>query len=155
MRVTRPRIAVLTMVADNPHSDADTIVSTVRRDLGSVSIQGVYDVLHALTDAGLLRRIEPAGSAAAIIMTSVFAGFVFSHLTMVRPIGFGLAFGVLLDAFVVRMVIVPAAMHLLGKSAWWLPRWLDRLLPDVDVEGSKLAEEAPAGQASELAVQHH
>ncbi|WP_026534445.1 MMPL family transporter [Arthrobacter sp. H14] len=94
-------------------------------------------------------------TAAAIIMTSVFAGFVFSHLTMVRPIGFGLAFGVLLDAFVVRMVIVPAAMHLLGKSAWWLPRWLDRLLPDVDVEGSKLAEEAPAGQASELAVQHH
>ncbi|GAB3247125.1 Fur family transcriptional regulator [Arthrobacter pigmenti] len=64
MRVTRPRTAVLTMVSDNPHSDADTIVSTVRRDLGSVSIQGVYDVLHALTDAGLLRRIEPAGSPA-------------------------------------------------------------------------------------------
>ncbi|GAB3517594.1 MMPL family transporter [Arthrobacter monumenti] len=91
-------------------------------------------------------------TAAAIIMTSVFAGFIFSHLTMVRPIGFGLAFGVLLDAFVVRMVIVPAAMHLLGKSAWWLPRWLDRVLPDVDVEGSKLAEEAPAG-TPELARQ--
>ncbi len=57
---------------------------------------------------------------------------------MVRPIGFGLAFGVLLDAFVVRMTLVPAAMYLLGRKAWWLPRWLDRILPDVDVEGAKL-----------------
>jgi RND superfamily putative drug exporter len=67
-------------------------------------------------------------TAAAIIMVSVFAGFVFSHLTMVRPIGFGLAFGVLLDAFVVRMTLVPAAMYLLGRSLW-LPRWLDRICP--------------------------
>ncbi len=77
-------------------------------------------------------------TAAAIIMVSVFAGFVFSHLSMVRPIGFGLAFGVLLDAFVVRMTLVPATMYLLGKRAWWLPAWLDRILPDVDVEGAKL-----------------
>lgn len=76
--------------------------------------------------------------AAAIIMTSVFAGFIFSGLTMVRPLGFALAFGVLIDAFVVRMTIVPAVMHLLGKSAWWLPRWLDKILPDVDVEGAKV-----------------
>lgn len=79
-------------------------------------------------------------TAAAIIMVSVFAGFVFSHLTMVRPIGFGLAFGVLLDAFVVRMTLIPAAMHLLGRWAWWLPAWLDRILPDVDVEGARLVE---------------
>jgi RND superfamily putative drug exporter len=77
-------------------------------------------------------------SAAAIIMTSVFAGFIFSHLTMVRPLGFAMAFGVLVDAFVVRMTIIPAAMHLLGRSAWWLPSWLERILPDVDVEGAKL-----------------
>ncbi|KNC19389.1 RND transporter [Arthrobacter sp. RIT-PI-e] len=77
-------------------------------------------------------------TAAAIIMVSVFAGFVFSHLSMVRPIGFGLAFGVLLDAFVVRMTLVPATMYLLGERAWWLPAWLDRILPDVDVEGAKL-----------------
>ncbi len=76
--------------------------------------------------------------AAAIIMTSVFAGFIFSHLTMVRPLGFALAFGVLIDAFVVRMTIVPAVMHLLGRSAWWLPRWLDRIMPDMDVEGARL-----------------
>ncbi|MFI5086098.1 MAG: MMPL family transporter, partial [Actinomycetales bacterium] len=77
-------------------------------------------------------------AAAAIIMTSVFSGFIFSHLTMVRPLGFAMAFGVLVDAFVVRMTIIPAAMHLLGRSAWWLPRWLDRILPDVDVEGARL-----------------
>lgn len=64
LRVTRPRVAVLTMVADNPHSDTETIATAVRRELGSVSTQAVYDVLHALTNAGLVRRIEPAGSPA-------------------------------------------------------------------------------------------
>ncbi|MGM0928755.1 MAG: MMPL family transporter [Actinomycetota bacterium] len=80
-------------------------------------------------------------TAAAIIMVSVFAGFIFSHLTMVRPIGFALALGVLLDAFVVRMTLIPAAMHLFGKAAWWMPRWLDKILPDVDVEGAKLVQQ--------------
>jgi RND superfamily putative drug exporter len=77
-------------------------------------------------------------TAAAIIMVSVFAGFIWAELTMIRPIGFALAFGVLIDAFLVRMTIIPAAMHLLGRSAWWMPKWLDRILPDVDVEGAKL-----------------
>ncbi len=60
-------------------------------------------------------------TAAAIIMISVFGGFVFSHSAMIRPIGFALAFGVLVDAFVVRMLLVPALMHLVGDKAWWLP----------------------------------
>ncbi|WP_348789342.1 MMPL family transporter [Leifsonia sp. NPDC080035] len=76
--------------------------------------------------------------AAALIMISVFGGFVFSESTMIRSIGFGLAFGVLVDAFVVRMLLMPALMHLLGRSAWWLPRWLERILPNVDVEGAAL-----------------
>jgi len=76
--------------------------------------------------------------AAAIIMITVFGGFAFSHLSSVRPIGFGLAVGVLIDAFLVRLLLVPAFMTLLGDKAWWLPKWLDRILPDVDVEGSKL-----------------
>lgn len=76
--------------------------------------------------------------AAAIIMISVFGGFIFSHTMMIRPVGFGLAVGVLIDAFVVRLMLVPAALTLLGDRAWWLPKWIDRLLPDVDVEGSKL-----------------
>jgi RND superfamily putative drug exporter len=82
-------------------------------------------------------------TAAAIIMVSVFAGFIFSHLTMVRPLGFAMAFGVLVDAFVVRMTIIPAAMYLLGDKAWWMPKWLDRILPDVDVEGAKLRQPGP------------
>ncbi len=76
--------------------------------------------------------------AAAIIMVSVFGGFVFSHTTMIRPMGFGLAIGVLVDAFVIRLLLVPAVLTLLGDKAWWLPKWLDRILPDVDVEGAKL-----------------
>lgn len=89
-------------------------------------------------------------TAAAIIMVSVFAGFIFSHLTMVRPLGFAMAFGVLVDAFVVRMTIVPAVMYLLGEKAWWLPRWMSRILPDVDVEGAKLQRTTAAGGAKEL-----
>ncbi len=87
-------------------------------------------------------------TAAAIIMVSVFGGFVFSHLAMVRPLGFGLAIGVLFDAFVVRMVIVPALMHLFGDKAWWLPRWLDRLIPNVDVEGSALERHHPVAPSA-------
>ena len=82
-------------------------------------------------------------TAAAIIMVSVFGGFVFSHLGMVRPLGFGLAIGVLFDAFVVRMLLVPSAMHILGDKAWWLPRWLDRILPNVDIEGAALERSHP------------
>lgn len=79
-------------------------------------------------------------AAAAIIMVSVFGGFIYADDPYIRPIGFGLAIGVLFDAFLVRMLMVPALMHLLGKSAWYLPKWLDRILPNVDVEGAKLAE---------------
>ncbi|MGL3805642.1 MMPL family transporter [Paeniglutamicibacter sp. R2-26] len=82
-------------------------------------------------------------SAAAIIMISVFGGFVFSHSAMIRPIGFALAFGVLVDAFVVRMLLIPALMHLAGDKAWWLPKWLNRILPDIDVEGASLERRHP------------
>ncbi len=90
-----------------------------------------------------LRAGRSVVTAAAIIMISVFGGFVFSHSAMIRPIGFALAFGVLVDAFVVRMLLVPALMHLVGDKAWWLPRWLDRILPDVDVEGAALERSHP------------
>jgi Fe2+ or Zn2+ uptake regulation protein len=64
LRVTRPRVSVLTAVNAHPHADTDTILGVVREDLGDVSTQAVYDVLRALTTAGLVRRIEPAGSVA-------------------------------------------------------------------------------------------
>jgi RND superfamily putative drug exporter len=79
--------------------------------------------------------------AAAIIMISVFGGFIFSEMTMIKPIGFSLAFGVLLDAFVVRLLLIPSVMTLLGKTAWWLPNWLSKLIPNVDIEGEKLTQQ--------------
>ncbi|MFC7842817.1 MMPL family transporter [Streptomyces sp. NPDC057382] len=76
--------------------------------------------------------------AAALIMIAVFAGFIGESDSMIKMIGFGLASAVLFDAFVVRMAIVPAVLALLGDKAWWLPTWLDRILPGVDVEGEAL-----------------
>ncbi|MFJ4278400.1 MMPL family transporter [Streptomyces massasporeus] len=76
--------------------------------------------------------------AAALIMIAVFAGFIGESDSMIKMIGFGLASAVLFDAFVVRMAIVPAVLALLGDKAWWLPKWLDRMLPRVDVEGEAL-----------------
>ena len=75
--------------------------------------------------------------AAAIIMVSVFAGFIFNHDATIQAIGFALAVGILVDAFIVRMTIVPAVMTLLGKSAWWIPKWLDKRLPHVSIEGDE------------------
>ncbi|MDI3404068.1 MMPL family transporter [Streptomyces cavernicola] len=83
-------------------------------------------------------------TAAAVIMISVFAGFMGSSEQMVKTIGFGLAIAVLFDAFVVRMTLVPAVLALLGHRAWRLPRWLDRWVPHVDVEGESLQEHEPA-----------
>ncbi|HWT94635.1 MAG TPA: MMPL family transporter [Solirubrobacteraceae bacterium] len=77
-------------------------------------------------------------TAAALIMGAVFAGFVLEHDAIIKSVGFALAFGILVDAFVVRMTLIPAVMALLGERAWWLPRWLDRALPDVDLEGRGL-----------------
>jgi len=82
-------------------------------------------------------------TAAAIIMISVFAGFVLAPDPLIKSIGFALAAAILLDAFLVRMTIVPAAMALLGRRAWALPRWLDRLLPNIDVEGERLRDAVP------------
>jgi len=77
-------------------------------------------------------------SAAAVIMTAVFAAFMLQDEPIIKSMGFALAIAVVFDAFVVRMTLIPAVMYLLGEKAWWLPRWLDRLLPNVDVEGESL-----------------
>lgn len=93
--------------------------------------------------------------AAALIMISVFAGFALNADPMVSQFGFALAFGILIDAFVVRLTLVPAVMAIFGDRVWWLPRWLDRLLPDLDIDGDRLATHldrvAPPG-ASRQAV---
>lgn len=77
-------------------------------------------------------------TAAAIIMIAVFAGFSLSPDVFLKSIGFALALAVFFDAFLVRMIIIPTAMALLGQNAWWLPAWLDKLLPAIDIEGSHL-----------------
>ena len=91
-------------------------------------------------------------SAAALIMASVFAGFVLIHDPTIKAIGFGLTIGVLIDAFVVRMTLVPAILTLLGDRAWAFPRWLDRITPNVDIEGENLrvAAELPPAESKTL-----
>ncbi|WP_439813522.1 MMPL family transporter [Streptomyces sp. P9-2] len=74
-------------------------------------------------------------TCAALIMVSVFAAFVVSDNVVVKMLGLGLAVSVLVDATVVRLLLVPAVMTLLGRHAWWTPHWLDRLLPHIDAEG--------------------
>jgi RND superfamily putative drug exporter len=74
-------------------------------------------------------------TAAAVIMISVFGAFITNHETVIQSIGFGLAIGIMVDAFIVRMLLVPAIMTLVGKSAWWLPKWLDKRLPHISIEG--------------------
>ncbi|WP_402373356.1 MMPL family transporter [Isoptericola rhizosphaerae] len=100
-------------------------------------------------------------TAAAIIMFSVFVAFVPEGDMTLKAIALGLAVGVAVDAFVVRMVLVPAVLALLGDKAWWMPRWLDRALPTFDVEGEGLAKELrlapwpgahPDGRESAVAV---
>ncbi|MFG3207671.1 MMPL family transporter [Streptomyces sp. NPDC048192] len=78
-------------------------------------------------------------TAAALIMTSVFSSFVLDTNDFVKMMGFSLAAAVLFDAFVVRMALVPALFALLGRHAWWLPRRLEKLLPNMDVEGERLS----------------
>lgn len=94
--------------------------------------------------ASVVRGFEQSSRvvvAAAVIMASIFSGFIFGDEVMIRQIGFALAVGVAIDAFVVRMTFVPAVIAALGEKTWWLPRWLDRLLPNLDVEGDKLMSE--------------
>ncbi|GAA1146877.1 MMPL family transporter [Nesterenkonia lutea] len=81
--------------------------------------------------------------AAAVIMIAVFGGFAIAHEPLIKMVGLGLACAVLFDAFVVRLTLIPAILQLLGERAWWLPRWLDRILPHADVEGESLNEQRP------------
>ncbi|MCM3324663.1 MMPL family transporter [Cytobacillus kochii] len=80
-------------------------------------------------------------TAAGLIMVAVFAGFMLAPDPIIKSMGFALTFGILFDAFVVRMAIVPAVMTIMGKAAWYLPKWLDKILPNIDVEGTSIQTE--------------
>ncbi|PZE64251.1 MMPL family transporter [Curtobacterium sp. MCBD17_021] len=93
-------------------------------------------------------RSGPVLVAAASIMIVVFGGFATGEFAIGASIAFGLLVGVAADAFIVRMVLMPAALSLLGRSAWWIPKWLDKVLPDVDVEGHALDKHDDAAPAA-------
>ncbi len=94
--------------------------------------QGKESIVHGYNQASRVVL------AAAVIMVSVFAGFIFTHDIMIKQIGFALTIGIFIDAFLIRMTLVPAVMAIFGSKAWWLPKWIDRILPNLDVEGDKL-----------------
>ena len=85
-------------------------------------------------------------TVAALIMIGVFASFIFQPLPFVQIFGFALGAAVLFDAFLVRMTFIPAMMVLLGKATWYMPKWLDRILPTFDVEGSQLERDFRSGE---------
>ncbi|MFJ9924197.1 MMPL family transporter [Streptomyces rubiginosohelvolus] len=105
------------------------------------------DPRKAITDG--FRHSGRVVTVAALIMTAVFAGFIGAGEDMTKALGFGLAAAVVFDAFVVRMTIIPAALALLGRRAWNLPRWIDKILPHVDIEGEKLARHTPTPAGTE------
>ncbi len=117
-------------------------------------------VRHRNARAAILTGARNAArvvTSAALIMISVFVSFLFSHDADIMPIAFALAFGVMVDAFLVRMTLVPAVLALLGDRAWWLPRRLDRLLPHLDVEGENVhapdaASDVPSRQNASVGL---
>jgi putative drug exporter of the RND superfamily len=98
---------------------------------------------HSAVSAGLAKTARVI-TAAAAIMVVVFLAFVFSTEVFLKLMGVGMATAILVDATIVRMVLVPAVMQLLGNANWWTPRWLDRLLPRLDGESVRIP--APAGE---------
>jgi RND superfamily putative drug exporter len=89
-------------------------------------------------------------TAAALIMICVFASFIAQPLPFIQIFGFALGVGVLFDAFFIRMTLIPALMFLCGRATWYMPRWLDRMLPSVDVEGAKLEDAYATGKVRRM-----
>lgn len=96
-----------------------------------------------------LKYSGPVVTAAGLIMIFVFAGFIFAGDSMIKSMGLALTFGVLFDAFIVRLAIIPAVMKLMGHAAWYLPKWLDKIIPNVDLEGHELSEKLSEQNASD------
>ncbi|MFP3674714.1 MMPL family transporter [Bacillus sp. SIMBA_031] len=109
------------------------LVSRMREEY--VKIKNPVQAIHAG-----LKHSGPVVTAAGLIMIFVFAGFVFAGDSMIKSMGLAMTFGVLFDAFIVRMTIIPSVMKLMGHAAWYLPKWLDKIIPNVDIEGHKLTQ---------------
>lgn len=98
-----------------------------------------------------IKESGPVIVAAALIMFSVFIAFAFQDDIMIKSMGMALAFGVLFDAFIVRMMLIPALTKLFGRTAWYMPKWLNRILPKVDIEGHALQDKMSSSNQETLA----
>ena len=108
---------------------------------------GRYSAVDEATITGFTQGARVV-TAAAIIMISVFVAFINQPLPFIQIFGFALAAGVLFDAFFIRMTLVPATMFLMGRATWWMPKWLAKILPTLDIEGTALEEEWEAKNAT-------
>ncbi|MBW9121276.1 MMPL family transporter [Microbacterium trichothecenolyticum] len=111
-----------------------------RRAAGAHTTRGGRDIAVGAVRSGFTASARVV-TAAAVIMFAVFAAFVPEGDSSIKPIALGLAVGIAVDAFLVRMTLVPAVMTLLGDKAWWMPRWLERVLPHFDIEGEAVERE--------------
>ena len=103
-------------------------------------------------DTSVIRGIASTArviTSAALIMISVFGGFIFGNDPTIKMFGLGLATAIFVDASIVRMVLVPATMKLMGDANWWLPDWLDRLLPTIDIDGDIHGEIGPLDETGQ------
>jgi RND superfamily putative drug exporter len=112
--------------------DYQVFLGTSMREAHVHGLRGRDAIVRGFTDAS---RVVVG---AAVIMACVFAGFVFGDDLRIRQIGLALAVGIVLDTFLIRLALLPALMSMFADAVWWLPRWLDRLVPDLDIEGDKL-----------------
>jgi RND superfamily putative drug exporter len=103
-----------------------------------------YSVRHGMAMTGKVI------TAAALVMISVFAAFMLGDEAFIKVFGLGFASAIFFDAFVIRMLIVPSVMYVLGKHAWWIPHWLDKIMPRVSIEGPE--EPAPAAALAKPAT---
>ncbi|AIL96003.1 MMPL family transporter [Corynebacterium ureicelerivorans] len=116
------------------------LVTRIREAYVKARDRGGVDTLRAVHESTVEGFAQGARvvTAAAIIMIAVFIAFLDQPLPFIQIFGFALGVAVLFDAFFIRMALVPATMYILGRSTWWMPAWLDRILPEVDVEGTEL-----------------
>lgn len=117
-------------------------------------VSRIAELYHATGDNALavrrgLAEVSRVIIAAASIMVVVFGSFVTSDSRIMKLLGLGLAIAIFIDAFIVRVVLVPAIMRLLGRANWWLPAWLDRVLPHLEIDGEHAAEPTPASGTKE------
>lgn len=119
------------------------LVTRIREAYVKARDRGGVDTLRAVHESTVEGFAQGARvvTAAAIIMIAVFIAFLDQPLPFIQIFGFALGVAVLFDAFFIRMALVPATMYILGRSTWWMPAWLDKILPEVDVEGTELEKE--------------